>query len=108
MNHTLLTLTLVGSTLASLPCLAGDEDKGGVVYAKRFNGDHVALFNASTGETKLGLYRAKDEDSGWVYTSSGTSFYKASDGGNGGALYSGGRQSAYVIENQNGKLTDPD
>ena len=108
MKHTYLSL--VGLALSTLPCVAGDDDEGGnqVIYAKRFNGDHVALFNPQTGETKLGVYRAKDEDSGWVYRAERTTFYKASDSGNGGALYNGGKQSAYVIENQNGKLTDPD
>jgi len=103
MKPTLAVLTL---SILTLPCLA--EDQATVIYAKRFNEDHVALFNPRTGETKLGRYKERDEDSGWVYTAERTSFYKASDSGNGGALYNGGRQSAYLIESQNGKLTDPD
>jgi len=95
-------LMFVAVTLlfAAGPAFSGDEDGSAkVIYVKRFNEDHVALFNAEKGTTTLGKYTAKDEDSGFIYTSQGTSFYKRNASGNGGAIYQGGAQKGWAVDN---------
>jgi len=86
--------SLIGETLA--------QD---VVYTRRFNEDRVAIFNPATGQTTLGKIKERDEESGWIYTDRGTSFYKANESGGGGAIYRGGSQAAWMIQNQDSPVT---
>lgn len=98
MTKTLLTFVLAALSLGGF-AVAGDEEGGTkVVYMKRFNEDHVSLFNAERGTTTLGKYKAKDEDSGFIYTSQGTYFYKRNASGNGGAIYKNGAQKAWAAD----------
>ena len=86
--------SLIGETLA--------QD---VVYTRRFNEDRVAIFNPATGQTTLGKIKERDEESGWIYTDRGTSFYKANESEGGGAIYRGGSQAAWMIQNQDSPVT---
>jgi len=76
-----------------------------VVYTKRFNEDHVAVFNPATGQTTLGKIKERDNESGWIYTDKGTSFYKANQDGTGGAIYRGGSQASWMVQNEDSPVT---
>jgi len=88
-----------------LGSLIGEALAQDVVYTRRFNEDRVAIFNPATGQTTLGKIKERDEESGWIYTDRGTSFYKANESGGGGAIYRGGSQAAWMIQNQDSPVT---
>lgn len=85
--------------------LIGEAMAQDVVYTRRFNEDRVAIFNPATGQTTLGKIKERDDESGWIYTDKGTSFYKANQDGTGGAVYNGGRQAAWMVQNQDSPVT---
>ena len=101
-NPMKLTVLIAGLLIAVLVRESFGED---VVYTRRFNEDRVAIFNPATGETTLGKIKERDDESGWIYTDKGTSFYKANESGSGGAIYRGGSQAAWMIQNQDSPVT---
>lgn len=102
LNHMKLKVLIAGLLIAGFIRESLGED---VVYTRRFNEDRVAIFNPATGETTLGKIKERDNESGWIYTDKGTSFYKANESGSGGAIYRGGSQAAWMIQNQDSPVT---
>lgn len=88
-----------------LGSLIGEALAQDVVYTRRFNEDRVAIFNPATGKTTLGKIKERDDESGWIYTDKGTSFYKANESGTGGAIYKGGGQASWMIQDQDSPIT---